>query len=61
MPWPLMPESVKIEFWLRNDSSKTLLKPLKSMTMVGSIRISEEALFGYVSSRTRKMDMQLTS
>ena len=25
MPWPLMPESVEIEFWLRNDSSKTLL------------------------------------
>ena len=26
MPWPLMPESVEIEFWLRNDSSKTLLE-----------------------------------
>ena len=26
IPWPLMPESVEIEFWLRNDSSKTLLE-----------------------------------
>ncbi len=27
MPPPLMPESVELEFWVRNDSSKTLLEP----------------------------------
>ena len=26
MPVPVMPESVEIEFWLRNDSTKTLLE-----------------------------------
>ncbi len=29
MPRPLMPESVELEFWLRNDSSKTLLDPFE--------------------------------
>jgi hypothetical protein len=30
IPWPLMPESTELEFWLRNDSTKTLLDPFET-------------------------------
>ena len=30
IPWPLMPESAELEFWLRNDSTKTLLDPFEA-------------------------------
>lgn len=30
IPWPLMPESAELEFWLRNDSAKTLLDPFEA-------------------------------
>ncbi|MFL2965432.1 MAG: hypothetical protein ACJZ5A_03725 [Candidatus Thalassarchaeaceae archaeon] len=30
MPLPLMPESAELEFWLRNESTKTLLDPFEA-------------------------------